>query len=347
MPRAFITGASGFIGGALLRALLQRGWEVRVLLRPGSDPKGLQGIEAPFERCPGDLRHRDSLRGHLVGCDLLFHVAARYSLWNPRPREIYEDNVVGTRNILEAAEEAGVSRVVYTSTVGVLRPSQDGRLADETSMARLDEVHGHYRRSKWQAEQCALEFARRGLPVVIVNPSAPVGPGDVKPTPTGRMIIDFLKGRMTGYTDTGLNLVAVEDVAEGHILAAAKGVPGQRYILGAENMTLLGVFRILSELTGVPVPRLRVPAMLLLPIALALAGVSAITRRPPFVCLEEARMARARMHFDIARARRDLGFKPGPVPAALERAVRWFRHHGYLSGQRGVSGPTALKAEVS
>lgn len=335
MPKAFLTGATGFVGGALLRALLDRGWGVRALARPGSDQRNLSGLEGRFERVDGDLRSREHLTRACDGCDVVFHVAARYSLWNPRPDEIYEDNVEGTRNLLEAAQAAGVRRIVYTSTVGVLRPAAADPGADESQLAALESLHGHYKRSKWLAEQLARDFAANGLPVVIVNPSTPVGPHDLKPTPTGAMIVDFLRRRMPAYVDTGLNLVAVEDVAVGHLLAAERGQPGERYILGCENLSLQRILSELSLITGIKPPRVRVPRRLLLPLAAASSAWAMASRRVPLIPWEAAHMAQRHMYFDATRARRDLGFAPGDVRLALERAVRWFRDNGYAERPGG------------
>ncbi len=324
MPRAFLTGATGFIGGALLSHLLSRGWDVRALIRPSSDPENLTRHERAFERVSGDLRDPASLERGLRGCDVLFHVAARYSLWNPDPREIYADNVEGTRNVLQAARRCGVSRVVYTSTVGTIYIPFDGKPGDESRMLGLRDIQGHYKRSKLLAELEARRFAGEGLPVVIVHPSAPVGPWDVKPTPTGRMILDFLERKMPGYTDTGLNIVGVEDVAEGHLLAYEHGRPGEGYILGGENMSLLEIFRTLSRITGIPAPRFKVPLAALAPIALASECMARALRRPPRVPWEAVRLAGKYMYFSSAKAKEELGYRPGPAAAALERAVRWF-----------------------
>ncbi len=332
MPKAFITGATGFVGGAVLRELLQRRWEVRVLLRSTSDPRNLEGHPYPFEQVEGNLRDKSSLRRAVQGCGTIFHLAACYSLWNPRPEEIYKDNVDGTRNLLEAAGDAGVERIVYTSTVGVLKASRDGAPVDESHLAELRDIRGHYKRSKWLAEACARDLAQKGLPIVIVNPSTPVGPHDVKPTPTGRVIVDFLRRRMAAYTNTGLNLVSVEDVAVGHVLAAERGETGRRYILGAENYTLKRLLETLSSLTGLEPPRFCVPRRLLLPLAALSSGWTMLSRKSPLIPWEAARMAQRHMYFDSTRARRELGFMPGDVVHALDRAVRWFRENGYVGG---------------
>ena len=330
MPQALVTGATGFLGGAILRELLAREWNVRAIHRPGSDLRYLDGHASTVEKYVGDLREPESLKPALEGCDVLFHVAARYQFGLIRARDLFQDNVVGTRNIIAAARECNVKRMVYTSTAGVLRPRSDGVLADENDLATLGQLHGAYKRTKWLADQEVVKAAKEGLPVVIVCPTAPVGPFDVKPTPTGKMILDFLLGRMRGYVDTGLNLVACEDVAVGHVLAAEKGEVGRRYILGSENLSLMKIFETLSRITGLPAPRFRLPKSLLLPLSLLSEGISMITRRSPLFSLETARMARKHMYFDSSRAVRELGFSPGSVEDALERAVVWFRDNHYL-----------------
>ncbi|MCZ6794700.1 MAG: NAD-dependent epimerase/dehydratase family protein [Planctomycetota bacterium] len=329
MPRAVVTGATGFIGGAVSRELTARGWEVHIIHRPGSDLRHLDGL-VDCERHVGDLRERDGLASVLEGCDVLFHVAARYEFGLARARDIYLDNVVGTRNVVEAARASGVKKVVYTSTVGVLWPRADGVPVDETQLARLDQLHGAYKRSKWQAEQEVLKGLELGLPAVIVCPTAPVGPYDVKPTPTGKMVLDFLRGRMRGYVDTGLNLVASEDVAVGHILAAEKGTVGKRYILGHENLSLKEIFDMLSNITGIPSPRFKFPRSVLWPLSLVSEGLALLTRRPPNIPLETIGMARRFMYFDCSRAREKLGYRPRSVEEALRRAVRWFEDNGYV-----------------
>lgn len=254
---ALVTGATGFVGANLVRELLTDGDAVRALVRPGRDRRNLTGLEV--ELAEGDLRDAESLRRALTGVSVLYHVAADYRLWARDPRELYASNVNGTRNILEAARGAGVERVVYTSTVGTLGIPRDGGPGTETTPVSLDQMVGHYKRSKFLAEREAERFAREGLDVVIVNPSAPVGPWDVKPTPTGKMIVDYLRGRMVASLDTGLNLVHVRDVARGHILAAQKGRSGEKYILGHQNLPLREIFGVLERLTGIPAPRFRIP----------------------------------------------------------------------------------------
>ncbi len=333
MPRAFLTGATGFIGGALLRALLARGWEVRVLARAGSDSRNLSGHSGTLDRFEGDLLDAAGLERGLHGCDVLFHAAARYSLWNPRPAEIYAANVDGTRNVLAAARRQGVSRVVYTSTVGTIQLPPDGRPADESRMAELPSTYGHYKRSKILAELEARRFAADGLPLVIVHPTAPVGPFDLKPTPTGEMIVDYLRGKMRAYTDTGLNIVAVEDVAVGHIQALEHGRPGEGYILGGENLSLLRIFQGLSEATGIPAPRMKLGRGALVPIAFVSEAFARLTRRPPLISREAAHLASKFMYFSSEKAIREIGYRPGSAHDALVRAVEWFRHNGYAAGK--------------
>lgn len=322
-----VTGATGFVGSHVARLLAARGVPLRVLLRPASSPAALEGL--PAERVVGDLRDPASLDAALCGVRRVYHVAADYRLWARTPDEIYQSNVAGTRNLLQAAARAGVERVVYTSTVATIAVPREGALPNETTRARLDEMIGHYKRSKYLAEQEALQAAAQGLPVVIVNPTAPVGPGDAKPTPTGKIILDFLAGRMPAYVDTGLNVVPVEDVAEGHWLAAERGVVGERYILGGRNLTLKQILQTLADVGGRPAPRFRLPHAVALAAGLADEWLSRVLDREPRIPLEGVRMARHRMWVDDARARRELGFAPGPVEAALERAVRWYEERGY------------------
>ncbi|RPI06971.1 MAG: NAD-dependent epimerase/dehydratase family protein [Zetaproteobacteria bacterium] len=323
-----VTGGTGFVGGAVVRRLVAAGHRVRVLARPGNDRRLLVGL--PVETVDGDLADAASLRRCLEGCGLLFHVAAMYSLWARDRRRFYEVNVEGTRRILQTAAERGVGRVVYTSTVGALGIRPDGGPGTEDTPVRLDDMIGDYKRSKFLAEEVAREFARTGLPVVIVNPSAPVGPGDVKPTPTGQMIVDFLRGKMWAYLDTGLNLVDVDDVAAGHLLAAERGRVGVRYILGGRNLDLREIFQTLGRLSGIRPPRIKAPAGAILPLARLSEWVSdRLTGRPPLVAVDAVRMARKRMFFDAGKAVRELGLPQTPVEDALGRAVAWFRAQGY------------------
>jgi len=323
MKPALVTGASGFLGWHVAQALLRRGIPVRALVR---NPKAVTDLDA--ELVAGDLRDAAAVRRAAEGCGLVFHVAADYRLWTPRPREMYESNVGGTRNVLEAARKAGVGRIVYTSTVGCIGFVKGG-LGDETTPVSIHDMTGHYKRSKWLAEQEALAAAREGLPVVIVNPTAPVGAHDVKPTPTGQTILDFLRGRMPAYVDTGLNIVDAADAAEGHWLACEHGRAGERYILGGENLTLKQIFDILSRLTGLPAPRLRLPWSVAFAAALVNTAWAGLTGRPPRAPLDAVRMARKKMWVTHAKAERELGYRPGPAETALRHAVDWFRDHGY------------------
>jgi dihydroflavonol-4-reductase len=323
-----VTGASGFLGSHVARLLSQRGERVRVLLRPTSHARLIEGLAV--ERVAGDLRDRASLEQALAGVETVYHVAADYRLWAREPREIYESNLQGTRNLLAAAERAKVEKFVYTSTVGTVAVPRDGVLPDESVVTSLDEMIGAYKRSKWLAEQEAWKAAAAGLPVVIVNPTTPIGPGDAKPTPTGRIIIDFLSGRMPAYVDTGLNFVPVEDAAEGHLLAAQRGRIGERYILGGENLTLKQALEILSQVSGRPAPRVRVPHVLALAAGYANAALSRLTGREPQIPLDGVRMARHSMFINAQKARVELGFSPGPLAAAFERAVRWYESSGYV-----------------
>lgn len=326
----FVTGATGFLGSHVVRQLCAKGDRVRVLVRPSSVCRTLEGLDV--ERTYGDLRDRASLREALRGARCVFHVAADYRLWTRNPRELYESNVTGTRNLLEAAAAAGVERFVYTSSVATIAVPRDGQLPNEQTQTRLGEMIGHYKRSKWLAEQEALAAAARGLAVVIVNPTTPVGPGDWKPTPTGRVILDFLSGRMPAYVDTGLNLVPVEDAAAGHLLAAERGRVGERYILGGQNMTLREILGVLASITRRKAPRIRLPHWIALLAGWLDTGIAEFTGREPRVPLEGVRMARHKMFVDDSKARRELGFAPGAVTAALERAVHWYEANGYLGG---------------
>jgi dihydroflavonol-4-reductase len=330
---ALVTGGTGFVGANLVRELIADGHTVRVLARPGGDRRALAGCRV--ELLDGDLLDAASLRRAVTGVRHVYHAAADYRLWAPDPRVLYRANVDGTRQLLEAAAEAGAERIVYTSTVGAVGIPKDGTPGDETTPVTLADMVGAYKASKFLAERVADEWAARGAPVVIVNPSAPIGPWDVKPTPTGQMILDFLAGRMIGSVDTGLNVVHVRDVARGHILAARKGRAGQRYILGHENLSLLEIFRMLSTLTGVPAPRLRVPYAVAWAAAAAMEGVARVTRRPPRVPLTAVRMARKRMFFSADKAVHELGLPQTPAETALADAVAWFIDHGYVRAKRG------------
>ena len=336
-----VTGASGFLGSHVARLLAERGVRVRVLLRPTGQTRLLEGLAV--ERVSGDLRDSSSLASALAGVKTVYHVAADYRLWARDPREIYESNVQGTRNLLEAARRAGVEKFVYTSTVGTVALPRDGALPDENTITSIDDMIGDYKRSKWLAEQEAAQAAAAGLPVVIVNPTTPVGPGDAKPTPTGRIIVDFLNGRMPAYVDTGLNFVPVEDAAVGHLLAGERGRIGERYILGGENLTLKQALEILSQVSGRPAPRMRVPHVLALGAAYADAALARLVGREPRIPLDGVRMARHSMFVNTEKARTELGFSAGPIAAAFERAVRWYGSSGYVRAA-GRPGMAAVRA---
>lgn len=328
-----VTGATGFVGSHVARQLVNAGQSVRALVRPGSNLEALAGLHVEYFE--GDLRDASSLERAMQGVRRVFHVAADYRLWTPRPEEIYQNNVEGTRKLLAAAQRAGVERIVYTSTVATIAVPRHGALPNEDTHASLDEMIGHYKRSKFLAEEVAIEAAASGVPVVIVNPTAPVGPWDWKPTPTGRIILDFLKGKMPAYVDTGLNVAAVEDIAAGHLLAAEKGRVGERYILGARNMTLKQILDALSAITGRPAPRVRLPHAVALVAGYADQLLSRLAGREPQIPVEGVKMSRHRMFVESDKAVRELGYQPTSVEAALERAVRWYEQHGYLSTGAG------------
>lgn len=323
MKPTLVTGASGFLGWHVARLLTERGRSVRALVRPGSAVR-----ELDVETVTGDLRDAASLRRAVAGCSDVFHVAADYRLWAADPSELYQSNVDGTRNLLESAREAGVERVVYTSTVGCIGVPRDQQ-GDEAQPVSLDEMTGAYKRSKFLAEQVALEYARAGFSVVIVNPTAPIGDHDFKPTPTGRIILDFLRGAMPAFIDTGLNLVDARDTAEGHLLAHERGRAGERYILGAENLTLAQILERLARLTGRQAPTVRLPYAVAYAAGVVTTALARVTGRPPRAPLDAVRMARKKMWVSIEKARQELGFSPAPVDGALLRAAQWFEANGY------------------
>ena len=329
---SLVTGGSGFVGANVVRELLRDGASVRVLVRPSSDRRALAGLAV--ELVEGDLTDRRSLDRAAAGVATVYHVAADYRLWARDPRELYRANVDGTRGVLEAAGAAGATRIVYTSTVGALGIPKDGTPGTEDTPVSLADMVGPYKASKFLAEQAALELARSGLPVVIVNPSAPVGPWDVKPTPTGQMVVDFLAGRMFATLDTGLNLVHVRDVARGHLLAAGRGRVGEKYILGHANLSLAAIGGLLAEITGGRPPWLRVPYALAWCGAACMEAAARVSGRPPKVPLTAVRMARKRMYFSPAKAVRELGLPQTDVREALRDAARWFADHGYVRGAR-------------
>ncbi len=324
---AFVTGGTGFIGANVVRALLKQAIRVRVLCRPGSSRSNLAGLDVDIVE--GDLEDIASLRRGVSDCEVVFHVAALYSFWARPSGRLYEINVDGTRNVLQAALDAGIRRVVYTSSVATLGASADGAPSDETAAASLPEIIGDYKKSKYLAEQVALEYAQR-LPIVIVNPSFPVGPWDAKPTPTGQTILDFLNRRMPAYIDTGMNVVDVEAVAEGHLLAWQKGIAGERYILGGENITMRHMLEILAGITGLPAPHIRLPYTPVLALSyLNAAFCTLFPRCTPRMTPETIRMSKHPMYFDSSKAIRHLGFPKTTARNALEKAVQWFEQNGY------------------
>jgi dihydroflavonol-4-reductase len=326
-----VTGAAGFLGSHVTRQLVARGDDVRVLMRVSSTNRAIADLS--LEYVTGDLRDPASLDRAMKGVKRVFHVAADYRLWAKRSQDIYDSNVGGTKNLLEAARRAGVEQLIYTSTVATIavdRPQHP----NESTDAKLEEMVGHYKRSKWLAEKEALAAAKTGLPVIVAMPTTPVGPWDWKPTPTGKIILDFLNGKMPGYVETGLNFVGVEECAAGHLLIAEKGKVGERYLLGAENLTLKGMLDLLSKITGLPAPKLKIPHGLALGVAYASTAFSRLIGREPGIPVEGVKIARHMMYVDCSRARRELGFKAGPVAAALERAVRWYEANGYIAKGR-------------
>jgi dihydroflavonol-4-reductase len=326
--KAVVTGATGFVGAAVARLLLQQGWQVRALVRPGSDRRNLRSLA--LEVVTGDLAQPATLAPALDGCDALFHVAADYRLGALDPAPLYRTNVEGTRSILDAARRAGLARIVYTSSVATIGLPGDGAPGEEDTPVALGDMIGHYKRSKFLAEQVALEAARAGAPLIIVNPSTPVGPGDVKPTPTGALVLDAAAGRTPAYIDTGLNIVHVDDVAAGHLLALQRGRIGERYILGGQDMTLREILADIARLVGRNPPRVRLPRSLVLPMAYAAEAVARITGRPGRITVEGVRMARKRMYYSSAKAARELGYRSRPPAVAFAEAVAWFREQGYL-----------------
>jgi dihydroflavonol-4-reductase len=328
MKKVFVTGATGFIGASLARELLELGCEVRALVRQGSDRRNLNGLEIEFWE--GDLRDGHSLAKGLASCDTLFHAAADYRLWTRDPATMYAVNVEGTRSILQAALKMDLSKVVYTSSVGTLGNPGNGTPGTEETPVSFTDMVGHYKKSKFLAERVAESFIEQGLPLVIVNPSTPVGRLDIKPTPTGKIIVDFLNRKMPAYLDTGLNLIDVQDCAKGHILAALHGQVGEKYILGNENLTLKNIFTLLQQISGLPAPRVKLPYAPILLAAYINEGISKLTRREPLIPLAGVQMAGKLMFFDSSKAIRELGLPQHPVKNALEKAVDWFRAEGYV-----------------
>lgn len=325
---AFITGATGFLGSHVARILAEQGAQLRLLVRPTSDLRNIADLNA--ERVEGDLREPASLEKALAGCEALFHVAADYRLWVRDPEQMYRSNVEGTRALLEAARKKGVRRIVYTSSVATMGFSSNGTLADENSPVSLADMIGHYKRSKFMAEQVAFEAARSGVDVVVVNPTTPIGERDLKPTPTGRIVVDFLKRKFPAYVDTGLNLVDATECARGHVQALEKGRAGERYILGGENLTLKQILDRLAAITGLPSPRVKLPYVFALAAGVVDETVTGrILGREPRATLDAVRMGRKKMFVTSAKAERELGWRQVPVDGALRRSVDWFRGNGY------------------
>lgn len=338
-----VTGAAGFLGSHVTRQLVARGEEVRVLVRASSSNRAISDLS--LEYVTGDLRDAASLERAMSGVKRVFHVAADYRLWAKRSQEIYDSNVGGTKNLLAAAKKAGIEQLIYTSTVATIAvPNHGDMLPNEETPSSLDQMVGHYKRSKFMAERMAIDAAAAGLPVVIVNPTTPVGPGDWKPTPTGRIILDFLNGKMPAYVDTGLNLAPVEDVASGHLLAAERGRIGERYILGARNMTLKQILDALATITGRSAPRVRLPHAVALAAGYADEWYSKLVGREPQIPVEGVKMSRHKMFVASDKAEKELGYTPGPVETALKRAVRWYEEHGYVRGGGGVKRVTHAAA---
>jgi dihydroflavonol-4-reductase len=327
--KAFVTGATGFLGSHVARALADQGADLRLLVRPTSNLKNLQGLEA--ETAAGDLRDAASLEKAMSGCDTVFHVAADYRLWVRDPEEMYRSNVEGTRAILEAARKNGVRRVVYTSSVATVGFTGNGVPADEDSPVALDDMIGHYKRSKFMAEQLALQAGRNGMHVVTVNPTTPIGEQDVKPTPTGRIVLDFLKRKFPAYVETGLNLVDVRECARGHVSALERGKSGERYILGGEDLTLKQILDRLGEITGLPSPTIKLPYFFAFATGVIDEAITGrLLQREPRATVDTVRMGRKKMFASSAKAERELGWKIVPVEGALRRAVEWFRSNGYV-----------------
>ena len=327
--RTFLTGATGFLGSHVARVLSDQGANLRVLVRPTSNLKNLEGLKA--ETVTGDLRDPASLEKAIAGCDTVFHVAADYRLWLRDPNEMYRSNVEGTRAVLEAARKNGVKNVVYTSSVATIGFTRNGRPADEDSPVSLADMIGHYKRSKFMAEQIALEAGRSGLRVVTVNPTTPIGEQDVKPTPTGRIVLDFLKGKFPAYVETGLNLVDVYECALGHVAALEKGKSGERYILGGENLTLKQILDKLGKISGLPSPKIKLPYFVAYIAGAVDQTINGSLRgREPRATIETVRMGKKKMWASSDKAERDLGWKIVPAEDALRRAVKWFQENGYV-----------------
>jgi len=326
-----VTGAAGFLGSHVTRQLVARGEDVRVLMRPSSNNRAISDLS--LEYVTGDLRDPVSLERAMKDVKRVFHVAADYRLWARKPQEIYDSNVDGTKNLLSAAKNAGVEQLIYTSTVATIAVDRP-ELPNETTAAKLEEMIGHYKRSKWMAEQEVLRAAREGFPAVVAMPTTPVGPWDWKPTPTGKIVLDFLNGKMPGYVETGLNFVGVEECAAGHLLVSERGKIGERYLLGAENLTLKDLLDTLAKMTGLPAPTMKIPHGMALTVAYVESALSRLLGKEPQIPVEGVKIAQHKMFVDCSRTQRELGFAPGSVAAALERAVRWYQANGYVKAGR-------------
>jgi len=329
--KTLITGAAGFLGSHVTRQLVARGEAVRVLMRPSSNNRAISDLS--LEYVTGDLRDPESLARAMRDVDRVFHVAADYRLWARNPQDIYDSNVGGTKNLLAAAKNAGISQLIYTSTVATIAVDRPD-LPTEATDASLEEMIGHYKRSKWMAEGEVLQAAREGFPAIVAMPTTPVGPWDWKPTPTGKIILDFLNGKMPGYVDTGLNFVGVEECAAGHLLLAERGKLGERYLLGAENLSLKGLLDTLAGITGLPAPAMKIPHGVALGVAYVESAFSRLVGKEPQIPVEGVKIAGHKMFVDCSRAQKELGFQPGSVSAALERAVRWYQANGYVRTRR-------------
>lgn len=328
--KSLVTGATGFLGSAVMRCLLTANHEVRVLVRPDSDRKNLENFSV--EITEGDLRDHQSLRRAIKGCDNLFHVAADYRLWVPDPETMHEINVNGTRALIMAATEEGIKRIVYTSSVATLGLEQDGSSANEDTPSNFTAIAGYYKRSKYLAEQMVKQLTDdHRLPLIIVNPSTPIGPGDIRPTPTGRIVLDTLMGRMPAYVNTGLNIAHVDDIAYGHLLAYQHGKPGERYILGGDNMSLLQILQTIDEINGTQQNRINIPIGLMLPMAWLMEKIASFTHTEPRATLDSIHMAKKLMFFSSEKAHRELGYQYRPSIEALKDAVKWFKENDYCN----------------
>jgi len=326
--KTLVTGANGFIGSAVVRLLLDKGHEVRVLVRPNSDKRNFAGLE--LEIIEGDLNNIASLKRAVTGCHTLFHLAADYRLWIPDPKNMYKTNVDGTRNLIIVATEAGVDKIIYTSSVATLGMNQDGTPSDETTPVSLEDMTGHYKRSKFLAEQEVNKLIKeQSSPVIIVNPSTPVGPRDIKPTPTGKIVLDTIRHRMPAYVDTGLNIVHVDDVANGHLLALEKGEIGERYILGGDNMTLASILEYICISQDMPPPTIKLPHNLVLPIAWFMERIAGITGKEPRATVDSVRMSKKMMFFSSDKAKEKLAYQSRPGVEGLKDAIDWFNKENY------------------